>query len=400
MMLRKHMGSGHESQKMFGDVAASSERKTEGVRKIEPQRFALKKDPPTIILEFKDSQKGSKLYMRRFTIKKLKPDSDPRKVTKNLQIKCKEYLSPDLVATEQLQRLVTRLIKNIPCDDEDIVNVSGSSAKSARSSSNNNSENKNLENQQTNSPQAVKRSSLARTLDNVNHNEGPASGEGEDAAAVDDEETASRVPEAPSSPIKPPSPMKVASPRASRSPKKQPSPVKQMSPKAQMASPVAREMSPEKTVSPAKAALPASESAEEEDEDNYSDFEDDFEDDFEGEEEEPATAPVETAPIEVKKESPTEVETFDADDSSEEEEEKQPKATVAIDGTINLNRVSQADLKAAKAAMDTDFIKNRVKPGDENYEFDKRVDFAPADDVEDDDSWDDSSEEEDEDYSF
>ena len=63
-----------------------------------------------------------------------------------------------------------------------------------------------------------------------------------------------------------------------------------------------------------------------------------------------------------------------------------------------MNRVSQDDLKAAKAAMDTDFLKNRVKPGDENYEFDKRVEFTPADDDEG-DSWDESSEDDD-DYSF
>ena len=410
------MGSGHESQKMFGDVANNSKKtKANGVRKIEPQRFALKTDPPTIILEFKDAKKGDKLYLRRFTIKKLKADSDSRKVTKNLQVKCKEYLSPDLVATEQLERLVQRLIKNLPRDDEDVINISSSSVKSSQSTGNNDSENKNLENQHNNmaarnSPTVKKSSSPARTLDTISMNtagsdskEATVAGAKETVVMSINENTADNGSEETTVLGNKETVPSTAEASLSASPphKKQLLPVKQLSPKARQASPVTKVKSPEKQASPVKAASPTIDSAEEEDEDNYSDFDDDFEDDFEEEEEEmneSVKATAETTPTELKKESPTKVENFDAENSVEKEEEEEPQNKIAIDGTVDLNRVSQEDLKAAKAAMDTDFLKNRVKPGDENYEFDKRVEFVQADNS-DDDSWDESSEEDD-DYSF
>jgi len=70
----------------------------------------LKVTPPTIILEFRDKNKGEKLYLRQFTIKKLKGDSNVDKVTKNLQKKCKNFLAAHLVETKQLRRLVQKLV--------------------------------------------------------------------------------------------------------------------------------------------------------------------------------------------------------------------------------------------------------------------------------------------------
>ena len=70
----------------------------------------MKVTPPTIILEFRDKNKGEKLYLRQFTIKKLKGDSNVDKVTKNLQKKCKNFLAAHLVETKQLRRLVQKLV--------------------------------------------------------------------------------------------------------------------------------------------------------------------------------------------------------------------------------------------------------------------------------------------------
>lgn len=55
----------------------------------------------------------------------------------------------------------------------------------------------------------------------------------------------------------------------------------------------------------------------------------------------------------------------------------------------DLNKLSDADLAAHKLAMDKDFNKNQLKPGDAGFVYDKVVDFskqAGAGDLED-DSW-------------
>ena len=54
---------------------------------------------------------------------------------------------------------------------------------------------------------------------------------------------------------------------------------------------------------------------------------------------------------------------------------------------IDLNKVSEFRLKAAKLEMDVGFSKSLKRPGDEGYEYDKQVDFEPAGDS--DGSWDD-----------
>jgi len=76
-----------------------------------------------------------------------------------------------------------------------------------------------------------------------------------------------------------------------------------------------------------------------------------------------------------------------------------PAIKIAIDGTVDLNKVSHEELQAAKDAMKVDFVKNSLKPGDEGYIWDKRVEFNMEDNSED-DSWDDDSEEDDDDYDF
>ena len=54
---------------------------------------------------------------------------------------------------------------------------------------------------------------------------------------------------------------------------------------------------------------------------------------------------------------------------------------------IDLNKVSEFRLKAAKLEMDVGFSASLRRPGDEGYEYDKQVDFEPACDS--DGSWDD-----------
>ena len=54
---------------------------------------------------------------------------------------------------------------------------------------------------------------------------------------------------------------------------------------------------------------------------------------------------------------------------------------------VDLNKVSEFRLKAAKLEMDVGFAQTLKRPGDEGYEYDKQVDFeAPGDS---DGSWDD-----------
>ena len=54
---------------------------------------------------------------------------------------------------------------------------------------------------------------------------------------------------------------------------------------------------------------------------------------------------------------------------------------------VDLNKVSEFRLKAAKLEMDVGFAQTLKRPGDEGYEYDKQVDFEPAGDS--DGSWDD-----------
>ena len=59
---------------------------------------------------------------------------------------------------------------------------------------------------------------------------------------------------------------------------------------------------------------------------------------------------------------------------------------------MNLNKLSIDELAKHKKAMDKDFEKNYVKPGDSGYQYDKVVDFskersAAKDEIEEDD-WD------------
>ena len=81
-----------------------------------------------------------------------------------------------------------------------------------------------------------------------------------------------------------------------------------------------------------------------------------------------------------------------SDDSFMEDESE----GYGLDGQVDLNKVSEGDLDRAKKNMNNDFLKNRVRPGDDGYEFDKRVEFAVDEDAASDCSWDESEEEDDE----
>ena len=54
---------------------------------------------------------------------------------------------------------------------------------------------------------------------------------------------------------------------------------------------------------------------------------------------------------------------------------------------MNLNKLGDFELNKVKQDMDVDFNKNKLKPGDEGFEYDKRVDFDEIEKV--DGSWDD-----------
>jgi len=50
----------------------------------------------------------------------------------------------------------------------------------------------------------------------------------------------------------------------------------------------------------------------------------------------------------------------------------------AIESMGDLNTVSQETLLIAKEEMNIVFDSNRILPGDERYEYDKRVDYGDA----------------------
>ncbi|KAJ3156754.1 hypothetical protein HDU86_003520 [Geranomyces michiganensis] len=67
----------------------------------------------------------------------------------------------------------------------------------------------------------------------------------------------------------------------------------------------------------------------------------------------------------------------------------QPAAAgLVVDGTKDLNKVSEDELKRVKQAMNADFEKNRLKPGDEGFAYDIQKSFGPPTDAND---WDEDS---------
>ncbi|GAX80124.1 hypothetical protein CEUSTIGMA_g7562.t1 [Chlamydomonas eustigma] len=63
---------------------------------------------------------------------------------------------------------------------------------------------------------------------------------------------------------------------------------------------------------------------------------------------------------------------------------------VDVEGDVDLNKVTDMELKLAKQKMDEKFSKNRVLPGDPEFEYDKQVEFGPPTENND---WDESEEE-------
>ncbi|EFJ50604.1 hypothetical protein VOLCADRAFT_103821 [Volvox carteri f. nagariensis] len=58
---------------------------------------------------------------------------------------------------------------------------------------------------------------------------------------------------------------------------------------------------------------------------------------------------------------------------------------------LDLNKVTEVELRLAKQAMESDFKKNQLKPGDPGYVYDKQEDFGPPTEIND---WDDSEDDE------
>ncbi|XP_001633900.2 centrosomal protein of 19 kDa [Nematostella vectensis] len=58
------------------------------------------------------------------------------------------------------------------------------------------------------------------------------------------------------------------------------------------------------------------------------------------------------------------------------------KPAAQVDPDKNLNKLGDDELNKVKAAMDIDFEKNRIRPGDEDFEYDKEVDFGDAGKIE------------------
>ena len=65
----------------------------------------------------------------------------------------------------------------------------------------------------------------------------------------------------------------------------------------------------------------------------------------------------------------------------------QPTFTSKVDPDEDLNKLGDHELNQRKAAMDIDFEKHRLKPGDDGFEYDKEVDFDDVGKIE--SGWDD-----------
>jgi hypothetical protein len=78
---------------------------------------------------------------------------------------------------------------------------------------------------------------------------------------------------------------------------------------------------------------------------------------------------------------------------SEEEEDDPDTLLEGVDLHGDLNKISEDQLRAAKARMEEEFRKHQLRPGDEGYVWDTRKDFQPSEDA----GWDEEEEEEEED---
>lgn len=90
----------------------------------------------------------------------------------------------------------------------------------------------------------------------------------------------------------------------------------------------------------------------------------------------------------------------DVESSVEEKKQAAAKAAKIDFGTFNyktadLNKLSDEELKAHKAAMEVNFQKNNIKKGDPGFQYDKRVDFKYNAAQAEDDSWDESEDQSD-----
>jgi len=65
---------------------------------------------------------------------------------------------------------------------------------------------------------------------------------------------------------------------------------------------------------------------------------------------------------------------------------------VVVDPEQDLNLLSDSELNQIKARMDKNFVKNKIKPGDKSFVYDKQVDFESGDEAA---SWDESEGEDD-----
>ena len=65
--------------------------------------------------------------------------------------------------------------------------------------------------------------------------------------------------------------------------------------------------------------------------------------------------------------------------AKKEEEEDSDFLVLDVDigEDVDLNRATDVELKMAKQKMDENFSKNRLKPGDPGFEYDKQVEFGP-----------------------
>jgi hypothetical protein len=60
----------------------------------------------------------------------------------------------------------------------------------------------------------------------------------------------------------------------------------------------------------------------------------------------------------------------------------EPTPPSALNPNEDMNKLDDQELNERKAAMDIDFEKHRVKPGDADFEYNKEIEFADTGNIE------------------
>jgi hypothetical protein len=129
MMLRRHLAESKPAQEEAGLAAADAAAEAAATSaaaaaspfadtgldplpaRYQPRRFGLKFDPPTVVLEFMDTNTG-KLYLQKVRVPDLNSPGDAEEIARhahNIKRKFSKHISPADIADGQIEKLVRKL---------------------------------------------------------------------------------------------------------------------------------------------------------------------------------------------------------------------------------------------------------------------------------------------------